>query len=101
MHLYYVYILASARRALYIGVTGNFEKRMISHRWRADPDSFTNRYNIVRLVYFEEYTEITQAIAREKQLKSWRRSKKLELIETLNPEWKDLAEGMPLRAKIR
>jgi len=91
MKLYYVYILASVRRVLYTGVTGNLENRLGYHRSLANPDSFTARYGINRLVYFEEFTDVNQAIAREKQIKSWRRAKKLRLIETLNPDWKELA----------
>jgi putative endonuclease len=101
MKLYYVYILASTARVLYIGVTGDFENRLITHRWYSDPESFTARYNVNHLVYYEEYTEIDQAIAREKQLKSWNRRKKVELIEKINPQWKDLARGLPLREEAR
>jgi putative endonuclease len=90
---YYVYILASIRRVLYIGVTNDLEKRLASHRSKQYQRSFTAKYNVNRLVYVEDYTEITQAIAREKQLKSWRRSKKVRLIERQNPEWLDLALG--------
>jgi len=91
MKLYYVYILASLRRILYIGMTGNFEKRLAYHRTLENSSSFTARYGITRLVYFEEFTNPTDAIAREKQLKAWRRAKKVRLIETLNPDWEDLA----------
>ena len=101
MRLYYVYILASITRVLYIGVTGNFEDRLITHRWYSDPESFTARYNVNRLVYCEEYTQVDQAIAREKQLKSWSRRKKIDLIEKVNPQWNDLARGLPLREKAR
>src|ERR671913_391766 len=91
MKLYYVYILASIKRVLYIGITGNFEQRLNEHRAHKYPQSFTSRYNVTRLVYFEEYTRVDDAITREKQLKGWRRSKKVALIERLNPEWEDLA----------
>ena len=91
MKLYYVYILASFRRVLYIGVTGNLEKRLAYHRSLENTNSFTARYGITRLVYVEEFTEVNQAIAREKQLKSWRRTKKIRLIERSNPDWVDLA----------
>ena len=74
MKLYYVYILASIRRVLYIGVTGNLESRLAYHRAMDNPTSFTTRYGVTRLVYFEEFTEITQAIERERQLKGWRRA---------------------------
>jgi putative endonuclease len=95
MHLYYVYILASQARVLYIGVTRNLEQRLIDHRASRKPDSFTSLYRVIRLVHVEEYTDIRQAIDREKQMKSWRRSKKVRLIEKANPEWRDLA-AIPL-----
>ena len=92
MKLYYVYILASASRVLYIGITSKFEQRLSEHRMHTYLNSFTARYNVTRLIYFEEYTRVEDAIAREKQLKGWRRSKKVRLIEQFNPEWADLAE---------
>ena len=91
MHLYYVYILASRARALYIGVTNDLEKRLAYHRSFVNVASFTARYKVTRLVHVEEFTEITQAIAREKELKAWRRAKKVRLIESTNAEWDDLA----------
>jgi putative endonuclease len=90
MKLYYVYILASINRVLYIGVTGNFEARLMEHRTKKYPRSFTAQYNVTILVYVEEYTRIQDAIVREKQLKGWRRSKKVALIEARNPSWKEL-----------
>ncbi len=93
MRFYYVYILTSIQRVLYIGVTSDLEKRLASHRAKQYPRSFTAQYNVDRLVYVEDYTEITQAIAREKQLKSWRRAKKIRLIERQNPRWTELAWG--------
>jgi putative endonuclease len=90
MKLYYVYILASRSRVLYIGVTGNFELRLSEHRTKKYPNAFTSQYSVTKLVYFEEYTRIEDAIVREKQLKGWRRSKKVALIEIRNPEWADL-----------
>ncbi len=90
--LYYVYILASLRRVLYIGVTGNLDARIAYHRTLANPDSFTARYGVTRLVHVEDFTEVSQAIAREKELKGWRRAKKVKLIENTNPDWIDLAE---------
>ena len=96
MKLYYVYILASFHRILYTGVTGDLGNRFAYHRSLENPNAFTARYGITRLVYFEEFTDINQAIAREKQIKSWRRSKKIGLIEQMNPEWVDLApDGVP------
>ena len=95
MKLYYVYFLASVKRVLYIGLTSKFERRLAQHRAHLYPRCFTARYNVTRLVYFEEFMRIEDAIAREKQTKAWRRSKKVALIERTNPEWKDLAGGSP------
>jgi len=91
MKLYYVYILASRARVLYIGITSEFEKRLAEHKSHTYPRSFTSQYNVTKLVYSEEYTRVVDAIAREKQLKGWRRSKKVALIERTNPEWIDLS----------
>lgn len=91
MRLYYVYILASLSEVLYVGVTGNLEGRLAWHRWSTDKRHFTTRYRAWKLVYTEEYTDIRQAIVREKQVKCWRREKKLALIHSQNPEMHDLA----------
>ena len=89
--LYYVYIMQSAsRRALYIGMTNNLHKRVWQHKNRL-LEGFTDRYNAVRLVYWESFDDVRNAIDREKKLKSWRRQKKLWLIARFNPGWKDLA----------
>jgi putative endonuclease len=88
-HHYYVYILASARRVLYIGVTNDLLRRVLQHREKHIP-GFTAKYNVNRLVYFEVYGHVRDAIAREKQLKVIRRAKKNSLIESMNPGWKDL-----------
>ena len=89
---YYVYILANATNvALYTGVTNNLERRLYEHRHHTDPNSFTARYNIHKLVYVETTSDIQAAILREKQIKSWSRKRKNELVESLNPEWKDLS----------
>jgi putative endonuclease len=87
---YYVYIMASASRTLYTGVTSNLERRVLQHR-RKLLGKFTARYKINRLVYFEACGEILGAIAREKQIKSWSRKKKIALIESVNRDWKDLS----------
>ena len=88
---YYVYILASATNySVYIGVTNDLIRRVYEHRHEADPNSFSAQYQIHKLVYFEQTTDIRAALEREKQLKGWRRSKKNALIETMNPQWKDL-----------
>ena len=91
MKLYHVYILASRTRVLYTGVTGNLETRLAWHRSFANPKCFTAVYKVTRLVHLEEYTEVTLAIAREKEIKGWRRAKKVRLIAAGNPEWEDLA----------
>jgi putative endonuclease len=88
---YFVYILASRTRVLYVGVTNDLERRLWQHKRHAI-DGFTARYNVVRLVHFEQTNDVRAAIAREKQLKGWRREKKIALIEAANPQWKDLSE---------
>ena len=87
---YYVYILTNSVRTLYVGVTNDLRRRVYEHKRKLMP-GFTEKYNITWLAYFEETSNIVSAIAREKQIKGWRRSKKLDLIETVNPQWKDLA----------
>ena len=88
---FYVYMVQSAsRRALYIGMTNNLHRRIFEHKHHC-AEGFTDDYNAVRLVYWESYDDVYKAIAREKQLKNWRREKKLWLIARLNAGWKDLA----------
>jgi putative endonuclease len=90
-HRFYVYILqSSSRRALYIGMTNNLHKRVFQHKTHRF-EGFTDQYNAVRLVYWERCDDVHKAIGREKQLKGWRREKKLWLIARFNPGWKDLA----------
>ena len=87
---YYVYILASKKDGvLYIGVTNNFLRRVYEHKNKTHK-GFTDKYFVSKLVYFEETDSIFSAIVREKQLKKWNRSWKVELIESMNPEWNDL-----------
>ena len=89
--IYYVYIMQSAsRRALYIGMTNNLHRRVWQHKNHSF-EGFTDDYNAVRLVYWESFDDVRNAIDREKKLKSWRREKKLWLIARFNPGWKDLA----------
>ena len=88
---YFVYILASKTRRTYIGITSDLERRVWEHR-RGVRSTFASGYNMVRLVYVEEYSNADDAIAREKQIKRWRREKKLALIERENPQWRDLAD---------
>ena len=90
MKTYYVYIMASKSRTLYTGVTNNLERRVLQHR-RKLFSGFTARYNINRLVHYEVFGEILAAIAREKQIKSWGRGKKVVLVESTNRDWKDLS----------
>ncbi len=87
-----VYIMTNPAKTLYIGVTSNLEKRVYEHRLGLI-DGFTKRYGLKSLVYFEQTSDIRAAIEREKQLKGWRRSRKIELIEATNPHWQDLAAG--------
>jgi putative endonuclease len=89
-HYYFVYILSSRSRTLYIGVTNNLQRRISEHR-EGTADAFTKRYSIHRLVYFEHFQYIDNAIAREKFLKHMTREEKLTLITESNPTWDDLA----------
>lgn len=91
MKNYYVYIMANRTRMLYTGVTNNLERRVYEHKNRIIP-GFTSRYNITRLVYYKVFSDIRDAIAREKQIKGWLRAKKIALIESMNPKWNDLSE---------
>lgn len=90
---YHVYILASRSRNLYTGVTNNLQRRVVEHREGLIP-GFTSRYRIFRLVHLEVFRDIRNAIRREKEIKSWRREKKVWLIERHNPMWEDLAAGL-------
>jgi len=87
-----VYILASPSRVLYVGVTNNLVRRLFEHRTGATP-GFATTHGTYRLVYCETTTDPIAAITREKQLKGWKRLRKLRLIESTNPQWKDLASG--------
>ena len=88
---YYVYIMASRSRVLYVGMTNDLQRRVEQHKQKL-VEGFTQRYNVTRLVYYEATNDVHAAIAREKQIKGWRRSKKTELIESVNPTWNDLSE---------
>jgi putative endonuclease len=90
---YYVYILTnSSNKVLYIGVTTDLIRRLEEHKGKfGRQSSFTRKYNIDKLVYYEIYNDVRDAIAREKQLKDGLRKKKEELVKTSNPEWKDLS----------
>ena len=91
MKNYYVYIIAGKSGTLYVGITSNIKKRVYEHKNRLIP-GFTDKYGIDRLLYFEAMTDVSSAIKREKQIKAWRREKKVKLIDSLNPQWKDLSE---------
>jgi putative endonuclease len=86
----YVYIITNkSDRVLYTGVSANLERRISEHRSMLVP-GFTETYKCTKLIYFEFYSSIFEAIAREKQIKAWRRSKKIELIKSMNPLWREL-----------
>jgi len=89
---YYVYIMTNKSRTLYTGVTNDLERRVYEHKQKLVP-GFTTKYNITRLVYFEVTQDVQAAIVREKQIKGWLRRRKIALIESVNPEWKDLSIG--------
>ena len=91
---YYVYIMTNNSKTLYIGVTGNLRERVQEHK-KGEIKGFTQKYKLKKLVYYEETPDVQAALNREKQLKKWRRSKKIWLIERVNPEWKDLSDNLP------
>ena len=92
MGQYYVYIMTNKSKTLYTGVTNNLERRVYEHKHKLIP-GFTKRYNMTSLAYYESTSDVREAIAREKQIKGWLRSKKITLIQAMNPRWRDLAEG--------
>jgi putative endonuclease len=87
---FYVYIIASKSRVIYVGVCRSLQKRVWQHK-QHEISGFTKKYNVDRLVYFEKFVLPGTAIAREKEIKGWRREKKVELIKAENPTWEDLA----------
>jgi len=90
----YIYIMANKTNStIYIGITSDIVKRVYEHK-NAIEDGFTKRYNLKKLVYYEVYSDIEEAIKREKQLKTWKRDWKNKLIEDMNPEWADLYDGI-------
>ena len=91
---YWTYLLASRSRVLYVGVTNDLARRVAEHR-AGRGGVFTRRYQVHRLVYAEEHTDVRDAIRREKEIKGWKRERKVALVEGVNPEWRDLAEGEP------
>jgi len=92
MKQYYVYIMTNSSRTLYTGVTDDLVRRIYEHKEKLIK-GFTQKYNITRLVYYEITSDVRAAIQREKQIKGWLRKKKTALIESVNPEWKDLSDG--------
>ena len=89
---YYVYILSNRSKSLYVGVTNNLRRRVWEHKFEGG-SAFCMRYKIDRLVYYETFEDVRNAIGREKRIKGWLRIKKIGLIVGMNPEWKDLSEG--------
>ncbi len=92
MNQYYVYIMSNLSMTLYVGITRNLERRVYEHKQKL-VDSFTKRYNITMLVYYEATSDVSSAIAREKEVKGWLRAKKIALIHSINQEWRDLSAG--------
>ena len=93
--VFYVYILSNINnRVLYTGVTNNLVRRMYEHKHHLDKSSFSARYNVDKLVYFEETSSSRAAIEREKQIKSWNRKHKNKLLETKNPNWLDISASI-------
>ena len=91
--LYYVYLLTNWNNTvIYVGITSGLRRRLFEHKNKL-VKGFTEKYNVTKLVYFETTTDVTSAIAREKEIKKWRREKKNRLVETINPDWKDLSTG--------
>lgn len=97
---YYVYIMASGSLTFYAGVTDNLFRRVMEHK-SGVTEGFTKRYRVERLVYYEVFRYVINAIAREKQIKSWTRAKRIALIKTMNPTWQDLAEGWGNAAELQ
>lgn len=89
MGKYYIYFMTNKyNTVLYVGVTNNLQQRVLQHKNRIS--NFTTRYNVTKVIYWEEFSDIRNAIAREKQIKSWSRERKERLINEINPEWRDL-----------
>jgi putative endonuclease len=89
-HVYHVYILASASRVLYTSITNDLQRRVFEHQAGRLP-GFTQKYTVTQLMYCEAFRDVRDAIAREKQIKAWTRAKRIALIETMNPHWRDLS----------
>lgn len=91
--MYYVYFLASESGTLYVGVTSNLIRRVEEHRLGV-VDGFSKKYACKKLIYYEQTEDVISAIAREKQIKNWRRDKKEHLVKGFNPQWKDLSDSL-------
>ena len=91
MRQYYVYIMTNRSGTLYAGVTSDLMRRVYEHKNGLIP-GFTRKYRITRLLYYESTPDVQSAIARERQIKGWRRSKKIALVESMNPDWNDLSD---------
>jgi putative endonuclease len=90
---YFVYMMSNTKSGvLYTGITNDLTRRVYEHKKKLVP-GFTNKYNLTKLVFFEETSDVNAAIAREKQIKGWLRRKKISLLESMNPDWKDLSIG--------
>ena len=89
MRKYYIYIMTNRKMTLYTGLTNNLERRVAEHRMHSN-SGFTSRYKISKLVYFEEYSDVRDAISREKQIKGWGRQKKIDLISSINPNFEEV-----------
>ena len=95
VNMYYVYILANITgTVVYTGVTRDLVRRVYEHKHNCDPNSFTAKYAVHKLVYFEETSSSYAAISREKQIKSWNRKRKNQLIESMNPKWEELYDSI-------
>ena len=93
--MYYVYILADKlNKTIYTGITNDLIRRVYEHKHNLDKDSFTARYDVHKLVYFETTPSVYSAIEREKQIKSWSRRRKNELVVSQNPDWQELYDGL-------
>jgi len=98
-NVYHVYILASASRVLYTGITNDLRRRVFEHQASRVP-GFTQKYHVTQLMYCEPYRDVRDAIAREKQIKAWTRAKRIALIETLNPHWRDLSTDWLAKSNV-
>ncbi len=101
-HIYYAYIMSNRSQNFYVGVTSELRIRVIKHK-NGTYEGFTSRYKLDRLVYYETFSQVQSAIRREKQLKGWSRKKKIDLIVSMNPTWRDLSEdwGKPIEPLLK